>query len=132
MQQFGNTQWNGTLSRSKLAAQIRDMLLDHIAMSPNAKLDQFVREAMKRMSDHENRNGAPGDRDAAVQRSSKAYQRINLEEIAHKLMQRLRDYGPSDLANFVQAGKLSANDMKVVLNRLSMLSPNKLGVNVVG
>lgn len=123
---------DGALSRSELAAQIRNMLLDHIAMSPNAKLDQFVREAMKRLSDHDNRNGAPGERDAAVQRSSQAYQRMNLDEIAHKLMQQLTDYGPSDLANFVQAGELSANDTKVVVNRISMLSPNKLGVNVVG
>lgn len=123
---------DGALSRSELAAQIRNMLLDHIAMSPNAKLDQFVREAMKRLSDHDNRNGAPGERDAAVQRSSRAYQRMNLDEIAHKLMQELRDYGPSDLANFVQAGELSANDTKVVVNRISMLSPDKLGVNVVG
>ncbi len=123
---------DGALSRSELAAQIRNMLLDHIAMSPNAKLDQFVREAMKRLSDHDNRNGAPGERDAAVQRSSQAYQRMNLDEIAHKLMQQLTDYGPSDLANFVQAGELSANDTKVVVNRISMLSPDKLGVNVVG
>lgn len=123
---------DGALSRSELAAQIRNMLLDHIAMSPNAKLDQFVREAMKRLSDHDNRTGAPGEQDAAVQRSSRAYQRMNLDEIAHKLMQQLTDYGPSDLANFVQAGELSANDTKVVVNRISMLSPNKLGVNVVG
>ena len=123
---------DGAPSRSELAAQIRDMLLDHIAMSPNAKLNQFVREAMTRLSDHDNRNGAPGERDAAVQRSSRAYQRMNLEEIAHKLMQRLTDYGPSGLANFVQAGTLSANDMKVVIHQISMLSPNKLGVNVVG
>ncbi len=123
---------DGGSSRTDLAVQIRDMLLDHIAMSPNAKLDQFVREAMKRLSDHDNRNGAPGERDAVVQRSSQVYQRMNLEEIAHKLMQRLTDYGPSGLANFVQAGNLSPNDMKVVVNRISTLSPNKLGVNVVG
>ena len=123
---------DGALSRSDLAAQIRNMLLDHIAMSPKAKLDQFVRDATKRLSDQDNRNGAPGERDAAVQRSSRAYQRMNLDEIAHKLTQQLMDYGPSDLANFVQAGKLSANDMKIVMNRISMLSPNQLGVNVVG
>ncbi len=128
---------DGALSRSELAAQIRGMLLDHIAMSPNAKLDQFVREAMKRLSDHDNRNGAPGQRyavvqDVAVQRSSRAYQRMNLDEIAHKLTQRLTDYGPSDLANFVQAGTLSANDTKDMINRISMLNPNQFGVNVVG
>ena len=123
---------DSTLSRSALAGQIRNMLLDHIAMSPNTKLDQFVREAMKRLSDHDNRNGAPGERDAAVQRSSRAYQRMNLDEIAHKLTQRLTDYGPSDLANFVQAGTLSANDTKDLINRISMLNPNQLGVNVVG
>ena len=117
---------DGALSRSELAAQIRNMLLDHIAMSPKAKLDQFVREATKRLSDHNNRNGA------AVQRSSQAYQRMNLEEIAHKLMQRLADDGPSGLANFVKGGTLSANDTKDLSNRISMLSPNKLGVNVVG
>lgn len=123
---------DGTLSRRELAAQIRNMLLDHIAMSPNAKLDQFVREAMKRLSDHDNRNGAPGERDAAVKRSSQAYQRMNLEEIAHKLMQRLADDGPSGLANLVKGGTLAANDTKDLINRISMLSPNKLGVNVVG
>jgi hypothetical protein len=87
---------------------------------------------MERLSNHDNRNRAPGDRDAAVHRSSQAYQRMNLEETAQKFMQRLTDHGPSDLADFVQTGKLSANDMKVVINRISMLSPNKLGVNVVG
>lgn len=122
---------DGASSRSELARQIRDILMDHIAVSPNATLDQFVREAMKQLSDHDNRNGA-GERDPVVQRSSRAYQRMNLEELAHKLMQRLTDYGPSDLANFVQSGKLSANDTKLVLDRISMLSPNKLGVNTVG
>lgn len=122
----------GGLSRSELAARIRDMLLDHIAMSPNAKLNQFVREAMKQLSDHDRRNEISGERNPAAQRSSQTYQRMNLQEIARKLMQRLTADGPSDLAKFVQAGKLSANDTKVVLDRISMLNPNKLGVNVVG
>ena len=57
---------------------------------------------------------------------------MHLQEIAHKFMQRLTDYGASDLANFVQADKLSANGTKDAINRISMLSPNKPGVNVVG
>ena len=123
---------DGAPSRSELAAQIRDMLMDHLAMSPNAKLGQFVSEAMKRLSDHDQRNEIPGERNPAAQRSSQTYQRMNLQEIARKLMQRLTENGPSDLANFVRAGTLSANDTKVVLDRISMLNPKMLGVNEVG
>ena len=123
---------NGALSRSKLAAQIRDMLLDHIAMSPNAKLDQFVREAMKRMSDHDNRNGAPGKRNAAVQRSSRVYQQANLEATARQLAQRLTDQGATELRKLVQEGELSANEKRAVLDQISILRPGAHSVNLVG
>ncbi len=123
---------DGSLSRSELAAQIREMLLDHIAMSPNAKLDQFVREAMKRLSDHDNRNGAPGERDTAVQRSSRVYQQANLAATVRQLMQRLTDQGATELRKFIQEGELSANEKRAVLDQISILRPGAQNVNLVG
>ncbi|MEE9129347.1 MAG: hypothetical protein V3T84_04965 [Phycisphaerales bacterium] len=123
---------DGVPSRSEMAAQIRDMLLDHIAMSPNANLHQFVREAMKRLSDHDNRNGAPGARDAAVQRSSRLYQQANLEATARQLVQRLTDQGATELRKFVQEGELSANEKRAVLDQIIILRPGAQSVNLVG
>ena len=123
---------NGALSRSKLAAQIRDMLLDHIAMSPNTKLDQFVREAMTRLLDHDDRTGAPGERGAAIQRSSRVYQQANLEATARQLVQRLTDQGATELRKLVQEGELSANEKRAVLDQISILRPGAHSVNLVG
>ena len=123
---------DGALSRSELAAQIRDMLLDHIAMSPNTKLDQFVREAMTRLLDHDDRTGAPGERGAAIQRSSRVYQQANLEATARQLVQRLTDQGATELRKLVQEGELSANEKRAVLDQISILRPGAQSVNMVG
>ncbi len=119
-------------TRSELASQIRDILLDHLAKNPNANLHQFVQEAMKRLSDHDNADEAPNNRNPALERSSSVYRQANLTATARQLMQGLTDQGAMELRKFVQAGELSGNEKRTVLDQISSLRPGAQRVNLVG
>ena len=123
---------DGALSRSELASQIRNMLLDHLAKNPNANLHQFVQEAMKLLSDRDEDNEAPSKLNPAVERSSSVYRQANLKATARQLVQGLTDQGAMELRKFVQAGELSANEKRTVLDQISHLRPGAQRVNLVG
>ena len=123
---------DGVLSRSELASQIRDMLLDQLAKGPSAHLDRFVQEAITLLSDNDKADEAANERNLAIDRFSGTYQQTNLAATARQLVRGLTDQGAMELRRFVQAGELSGNEKRTVLDQISLLRPGAQHVNLVG
>ena len=123
---------DGVLSRSELASQIRDMLLDQLAKGPSVHLDRFVQEAITLLSDNDKADDSPSERKLAIDRFSGIYQQTNLAATARQLVRGLTDQGAMELRRFVQAGELSGNEKRTVLDQISLLRPGAQRVNLVG
>lgn len=114
----GDTQ----IDKLELTNKIQNMLMERLTQYSPANLNKFISETMQLFT----------SRSETHTSINRAYQRVDTDQAANQLAQRLANTGEVELRGFLNNTDFSTSEKKSILSQLHNLNLGTLGVNVVG